>query len=219
MIQGPRQPSFVAFGFDYTSSSTWADLPRLREGLHRLANALSATMQQHLSSLSGTSPPTVVMEAIEELLLHRLGPDDSILIYLCGHGARLGNDHFIVGPTAQHGSLTARTGLSAADLAQVIAQGQPRQVSLIFDACYSGAAAARLAADVDAVISRERGDGIALSVISSARSLEEAFDGALIDTLLDILADPDPVIWKKNDKRIPPRQVALALTARLGRFV
>jgi WD40 repeat protein len=172
-----------------------------------------------LPDLSGTSAPTDVMEALEQLLHHRLCPDDSILIYLCGHGARLGNDHFIVGPRAQRGHLTARSGLSAADLAQVIAQGQPREVSLIFDACYSGAAAARLAADVDAVISRQRGDGIALSVISSARSLEEAFDGALIDTLLDILADPDPVIWKRNEKRIPPRQVASALSSRLGRFI
>src|ERR1044071_9526509 len=48
MTQEPRQPSFVAFGFDYTSNSNWSDLPRLREGLHRLANALSASMVQHL---------------------------------------------------------------------------------------------------------------------------------------------------------------------------
>jgi WD40 repeat protein len=219
MTQEPRQPSFVAFGFDYTSNSNWSDLPRLREGLHRLANALSATMQQHLSELSATSTPTEVMEALDELLLRRLSPDDSILIYLCGHGARLGNDHFIVGPSAERGSLTARNGLSAADLAQVVAQGQPRQVSLIFDACYSGAAAARLAADVDAIISRQRGDRIALSVMSSARSLEEASDGAFIDTLLDILANPDPVIWKRNDRRIPPGQVALALTAKLEGMV
>jgi WD40 repeat protein len=176
-------------------------------------------MLQHLSDLSATSAPTAVMAALDQLLLHRLSPDDSILIYLGGHGARLGNDHFIVGPEAQHGSLTARYGLSAADLAQVIAQGRPRQVSLILDACYSGAAAARLAAEVDAVISRQRADGIALSVISSARSLEEASDGAFIDALLDILADPNPLIWTSNDRRIPPGQVALALTAKLGRIV
>lgn len=219
MTQEPRQPSFVAFGFDYTSSPNWADLPRLREGLQRLADAFSLSMTRHLAELSATSAPMAVMQALEELLLSRLSPDDSLLIYLGGHGMRVGDDHFIVGPGAQRGGVTARSGISAADLAQVIAQGQSRQVSLIFDACYSDAAAARLSAEVDAVLSRERREGLALAVISSTRPLEEAYDGALIDTLLDILEDPDPVLWQRREKRIPPSQVALALNIRMGQSV
>jgi hypothetical protein len=160
------------------------------------------------------------MESLEQLLFQRLGPDDSILIYIGGHGARFGDDHFIVGPGAHRRNLTSRSGLSAADLAQVIVQGRPQQISLIFDACFSGAGAARLLADVDVVMSsRDRKDGIALSIISSARSFREAFDGALIDALLSVLADPDPVLWSRKDKRIVPNHVAKALNAHLGGFV
>lgn len=219
MTQEPHPPSFVAFGFDYESSPDWTDLPRLREGLRRLTEAWSHSMPRHLSHLVGTLAPTIVMEAFEQLLFERLDADDSILIYIGGHGARLGDDHFIVGPGAQRRNLTVRSGLSAADLAQVIVQGRPRQVSLIFDACFSGAAAARVIAAFESVMAREQKQEIALSIISSARSFDEAFDGALIEALLSVLADPDPVLWSRKDKRIVPRHVARALKVRLGKFV
>jgi WD40 repeat protein len=218
MTGEPHRSSFVAFGFDYAESEEWSDLPHLRVGIGRLAEAWSASMRRDLSDLSATASPTTVMSALEELLFDRLTPEDSIVIYLGGHGARLGDEHFIVGPKARSEALTARSGVSATDLAQVISQSNPRQVALFIDTCYSGAGAAHVAAVADTVVSRERRVGNALFVVSSAQPLGSAVDGAFLAALLDVLSDPAPTLWSENDERVAPREMARMLRLRHGDF-
>jgi hypothetical protein len=212
-------PCLVAFAFDYADSERWQDLPRLRDGLTRLVDAWTPHMRRYLAQLTGTTKPTDVMQALQELLWEELGPDDSVLIYIGGHGARLGDDHFIAAPDAAPDALTVRSGLSATDLAAVVSQARPRQITLLLDACHSGAGAARIAAAVDAVLSRERREGLALAVISSARPFDGALDGRFLEALHEVLSDSAPSLWSERDERIAPSQVARALRERCGEDV
>src|ERR1017187_3429614 len=136
MTDRNARPHFVAFTFDYACSECWPDLPRQREAFRRLVSSWSPYVTRELSELDGAASPTDVMIALEALLFSGLGEQDAVIIYIGGHGARLGNDHFIVGPHPNPANLTSRTGLSATDLAHVVGQAKPCQVTLLVDACY-----------------------------------------------------------------------------------
>jgi hypothetical protein len=211
-----NRPLFAVLSFDYRNSLTWPDLPRLRDALGRLVAEWSAHMPQELHDLAMGTEPGSVMAALDDLLLSRLTADDAILIYIGGHGARLGDDYFVAGPAATPERLTQRNGLAASDIAQVIGQGRPSQVLLLIDTCFSGAGGARLAASVDEIISRQAKDGFSMFVMSSAHAQGLAWDGVFVEELLDVLSDPDPLLWARVDRSVAPSQVARALRARLG---
>lgn len=209
--------AFVALSFDYRASGLWPDLPRLRAALERLVTAWSLSLRHELGNLMLSDEPVgAVMDAIENLLFTQMAPDEAIVIYVGGHGARLGADHFVAGPAAAPDRLTTRNGLAASDLAQVIGQGRAKQVALLIDTCYSGAAGARAAASVDEIISRVAKDGFSMFVMSSAHAEDLAWDGVFVEGLLDVLADPDPLLWSKTERFVAPSHVARALRARLG---
>lgn len=216
MNSDQRRPVFVAFGFDYAASSSWTDLPRLRAGVEELRTSFSPYVDQHLTELDGTAQPTVVMEGLEQLLFCDLGPQDPVIIYLGGHGVRIGDDHFIVGPDANPAALTARNGIGAADLGNVLSQGRPMQIALLLDTCHSGAGVARLAAEVDTVVSRRPGRGVRLCLVSSSRPLEEAGDGVFVETLISTLSETKPSLWSFRDSLIAPGVVARALRDKIG---
>jgi hypothetical protein len=207
---------FVAYAFDYRGSDVWPDLPAVRRGLSALREGFEPVLRSYLSDLTDDRTPTDVMTALEALFFHQLGPHHSVLLYLGGHGLRLGDDHFIVSATATRDRATARSGLSATDLAQVISQGKPRQIVVVIDTCYSGAGAAQFSAVFDAVLRRQPSPDRSFAVISSALPLEVASDGEFLETLLAVLSNPKPELWSEKDRFLPPSQVATALQQRLG---
>jgi hypothetical protein len=207
---------FVAYAFDYHHSKTWPDLTALRSGVSALRERFKPVLRSYLPDLQNQRRPSDVMAALDRLFFEQLGPHHSVFLYVGGHGLRVGDDHFVVSGSATRQRATNRTGLSATDLAQVISQGEPRQVVVVIDTCYSGAGAAQISAVFDEVLSRRPLNEHSLAVISSALPLDIARDGEFIDTLLSILSDPKPKLWTEKDRFLPASQVASSLQERLG---
>ena len=205
-------------GTEMAPAAGWEALPLTGTGaedVHRLLTGAGAV--DHLGGLNRQTKPGDVAELLEALLLEQMGPDDVVCIYVGGHGAVLGDDHFIVGPRTSRKRLSSRTALSAADLGNLLAQSRARRALLLLDACYSGEGANRAAEIFGAITSRMKGPGLAeLAVISSSHALDPAFDGAFVEALGRVLRG-ETSRWTEKDRYIGQAQLFWALEDHLGR--
>jgi hypothetical protein len=197
-------------------SPSWKPLPLTKAGADQLRALLTgAGATDQLAGVEHHNRPADVIDHLEQLLYRGLGEDDTLCIYLGGHGDSLGDDHFIVGPATEPNLLSSRTALSAADLGNVLAQSRARRVLLLLDACYSGGGADRAVGIFASVTSRLESQGLKdLTVISSAHPLDEVPDGIFVEALLDLLQG-NTKRWTEKDRYIDSNQLYRALHDKL----
>ncbi|MGB6161953.1 MAG: caspase family protein [Pseudonocardiaceae bacterium] len=120
-----------------------------------------------------------------------LGQDDAIVFYYAGHGVVEDRDRHYLMCWSSDEDDPATTALPTEDLIRILTRTGLRNLLVILDTCYGGAGAADGAQLVLRTIARKFNDvgsgGVWL--LSSARSKDEAKDGAFVDCLLDGLAD------------------------------
>lgn len=120
-----------------------------------------------------------------------LGQDDALVFYYAGHGVVEDRDrHYLMCWSSDEGD-PATTALPTEDLIRILTRTGLRNLLVILDTCYGGAGAADGAQLVLRTIARKFDDAGSCGVwlLSSARSREEAEEGAFVDCLLEGLAD------------------------------
>lgn len=198
---------------------SWKPLPLTRAGADQVRELLTrAGATDQLDGVDHGNHPATVTAHLERLLCRGLGDQDTLCIYLGGHGHALGDDHFIVGPETEPGLLSSRTALSAADLGNVVAQSRARRVLVLLDACYSGGGADRAVGMFASVTSRLETQGLKdLTVISSAHPLDTVPDGVFVEALAELLRG-DTTRWTEKDRYIESSQLYRALNDKLTAY-
>ncbi len=99
------------------------------------------------------------------------GPDDSVVVYLAGHGLSLRTGQWSFGASGANPARLEATGVSSADVEEALRPSSVRRVAILIDACFAGAGANAFASQratyqrVIADVSRVAG----LTIIAAAR--------------------------------------------------
>lgn len=133
-----------------------------------------------------------ILEALA--ILERVRPEDTAVIFLAGHGVAVDRDWFFL--PAEYSSntfdsgMTRRIGIGVPDLANALARSQARQVMIVLDTCYAGAATQGFRDFVDRKSLRGLGRTTGVHVLAATRADQEAYEfpalgqGLLTYTLL-----------------------------------
>ncbi|WP_280344903.1 caspase family protein [Nocardia abscessus] len=116
-----------------------------------------------------------------------LGPDDVVVVYFAGHGAKAPDRHYLLCTDTEPGLWSS--ALACEDLCRPLMYSPLGHLLVIVDTCYAGAGAADLAvlaAELTATQRRAAGRWM----LASARGKEQAAENAFVDALGNVLAHP-----------------------------
>lgn len=147
-----------------------------------------------------------------------LGQDDAVVFYYAGHGVVEDRDRHYLMCWSSDEDDPATTALPTEDLIRILTRTGLRNLLVILDTCYGGAGAADGAQLVLRTIARKFDDAGSSGVwlLSSARSRDEAEDGAFVDCLLEGLADVGERTGQRQ-RYLDLSYVVEAVNRRLGR--
>lgn len=95
-----------------------------------------------MTLLDAAADRTAILHALDEIA-STSNPEDTVLVYLAGHGFAVGTDEWVFGPVgvqiATAESLRA-TGVSATEIQEALVKVNARRVVLAIDACQSASA-------------------------------------------------------------------------------
>ncbi|MFD5817809.1 caspase family protein, partial [Streptomyces sp. NPDC127038] len=158
-----------------------ADVARVRELLESMDYAVV------LPELAA-DPGKDLAERIEDWVLDTdLGPQDAVIVYFAGHGAKATDRHYLLCADSRPGRYT--TALASEDLCRPLMASPVGHLLVVLDTCYAGAGTediARLAAEL---ASSQRGTA-GRWMMAAARGKERARENAFVDAMAHILEQP-----------------------------
>jgi len=141
IVNGP--PPFgksyaVLFGIsDYTSRN---DLPFVARDLDKMEAYLQQQGFDKIVRVTNKGVTADTLRNIQAQLKVTLKPDDRLLVYYAGHGARVGNKGFIVLAASQGLTVSPKTEVNMREFMSWMLNQPVKQLLVILDACYSGSA-------------------------------------------------------------------------------
>jgi hypothetical protein len=137
------QPPFgksyaVLFGVsDYDAQN---NLPFVASDLTKMSDYLQREGFDKVVVVANKGVTVDTLRNIQEQLRVTLGPDDRLLVYYAGHGARVGDRGYIVLAASRGLALNPKTDVPMAEFMSWMSAQPVKQLLVILDACYSGSA-------------------------------------------------------------------------------
>ncbi|MEV7278405.1 caspase family protein [Streptomyces sp. NPDC093111] len=165
------------------------DLPGVPEDVRRLRELLLPMgYETALDPLAADPTAAAIQEAVEDWA-HDTdpGPEDIVVVYFAGHGAKAADRHYLLGSTARPGRYSA--ALAAEDLARPLLLGEAGHVLVVLDTCFAGAGASEIAALATELAHTRRGPA-GRWMLATARGKERARENVFVDALATVLNHP-----------------------------
>lgn len=187
----PAHRRALIVGVDRYQDDRLPDLNYAKSDADRLLNALQTRAYQSVALVDRRASAPAVLAALSELV-DGLSPGDSGVVFFAGHGLRDEAGRFYLGTSQMDLDRPEDTALAWADVAAILARSRAK-ITVLLDACHSGAAGTTAFASNDDAVAALSSIPSNVTILAASKGRETSAEdarqgGGLFTTaLVDVL--------------------------------